>query len=73
MTQEEKMKEIISGILDLKEEKMEKIMSEILDLKEEKMEEIMSELLDLKEEIKELKDFIVKQAMNANYRTRNEF
>ena len=40
---------------------------------EEKMEEIMSEILDLKEEIKELKDFIVKQTMNANYRARNEF
>lgn len=40
---------------------------------EEKMEEIMSEILDLKEEIKELKDFIVKQTMIANYRTRNEF
>ena len=40
---------------------------------EEKIEEIMSEILDLKEEIKELKDFIVKQTMNANYRMRNEF
>ena len=40
---------------------------------EEKMEEIMSEILDLKDEIKELKDFIVKQTMNANYRTRHEF
>ena len=40
---------------------------------EEKMEEIMSEILDLKDEIKELKDFIVKQTMSANYRTRNEF
>ena len=40
---------------------------------EGKMEEIMSEILDLKEEIKELKDFIVKQTMNSNYRTRNEF
>lgn len=40
---------------------------------EEKMEKIMSEILDLKEEIKELKDFIVKQTMNANYRTRNDF
>lgn len=40
---------------------------------EEKMEEILSEILDLKEELKKLKDFIVKQTMNANYRTRNEF
>ena len=40
---------------------------------EEKTEEIMSEILELRKEIKELKDFIVKQAMNANYRTRNEF
>lgn len=40
---------------------------------EEKMEEILSEILDLKEELKELRDFIVKQTMNANYRTRNEF
>lgn len=40
---------------------------------EEKMEEILSEILDLKEELKKLKDFMVKQTMNANYRTRNEF
>ena len=40
---------------------------------EEKTEEIMSEILELRKEIKELKDFIVKQTMNANYRTRHEF
>ena len=39
---------------------------------EEKTEEIMSEILELRKEIKELKDFIVKQTMNANYRTRHE-
>ena len=40
---------------------------------EEKTEKIVSEILELRKEIKELKDFIVKQTMNANYRTRNEF
>ncbi len=40
---------------------------------EEKMEELLSEILNLKEELKELRDFIVKHTMTANYRTRNEF
>jgi cell division protein FtsB len=40
---------------------------------EEQIQDLKEEVVSLKEEIKKLKEFMVKETINANFRTRNEF